>query len=138
MAAERDTVDRLVAAYLKERVGDAFDGRISGVIKAGLFVQLPQFGADGFVPIGSIGEDYYIFDETTRALIGERSGKGYQLADQVQVRLVEVAPLAGAMRFEMLSEPKPLPGGRRSFHKAGLRRRAGDARKDGMSRRGRR
>jgi len=138
MAAERDTVDRLIAAYLKEHVGDTFDGRVSGVTKAGLFVQLPQFGADGFVPMGSLGEDYYIFDETAHAVVGERSGKGYQLADPVQVRIVEVAPLAGAMRFEILTEPKPLPGGRRSFHKAKMRRRAGHARKDGATRRGRR
>ena len=50
MAAERDTVDRLIAAYLAERVDETFDARISGVTKAGLFVQLPQYGADGFIP----------------------------------------------------------------------------------------
>lgn len=118
MAAERDTVDRLVAAYLAERKGETFDARISGVTKAGLFVQLPTFGADGFVPVSSLSGDYYMFDDTTHALFGQRSGKGYQLADRVEVRLVEIAPMAGAMRFEMLSEPKPLPGGKRSFHKA--------------------
>jgi len=118
MAAERDTVDRLIAGYLAGRLNDTFDARISGVTKAGLFVQLPQFGADGFIPVSSLDGDYYIYDETARALFGERTGKGYQLADRVEVRLVEVAPLAGAMRFEMLTEPKPLPGSKRSFHKA--------------------
>ena len=117
MAAERDTVDRLIAAYLAERIDDRFDARISGVTKSGLFVQLPQYGADGFIPVSSLGDDYYMFDEAARALFGERSGKGYQLADRVEVRLVGVAPLAGAMRFEMLTEPKPLPGSKRSFHK---------------------
>lgn len=121
MAAERDTINRLIAAHLAERVDSEFDGRISGVTKAGLFVILPQFGADGFVPIGTLGDDYYLFDETARTLVGERTGKGFQLADPVKVRLIEVAPLAGALRFEMLSEPKPLPGGRRSFHKAKTR-----------------
>ena len=86
--------------------------------KSGLFVQLPQYGADGFIPISSLGDDYYHFDEAARALFGSQSGKGFQLADHVEVRLVEVAPLAGAMRFEMLSEPKPLPGSKRSFHKS--------------------
>ena len=62
------------------------------------------------MPVSSLDGDYYIYDETARALFGERTGKGYQLADRVEVRLVEVAPLAGALRFEMLSEPKPLPG----------------------------
>jgi ribonuclease R len=81
-------------------------------------VKLPVYGADGFIPVSSLGNDYYIFDEAIHALTGERTGKGYQLADTVEVRLVEVAPLAGAMRFEMLSEAKPLPRARRSFHKA--------------------
>ncbi|MEO5322714.1 ribonuclease R [Mesorhizobium sp. CC13] len=125
MAAERDTVDRLIAGFLAERVDETFDARISGVTKAGLFVQLPQYGADGFIPVSSLGDDYYHFDEAARSLFGERTGKGYQLADRVQVRLVEIAPLAGAMRFEMLTEPKPLPGSKRSFHKAkGQRTRA--------------
>ncbi|TGW04553.1 S1 RNA-binding domain-containing protein, partial [Mesorhizobium sp. M2D.F.Ca.ET.145.01.1.1] len=114
MSAERDTVDRLISAYLAERIDDRFDARISGVTKSGLFVQLPQYGADGFIPVSTLGGDYYIYDETARSLFGERSGKGYQLADRVEVRLVEVAPMAGAMRFEMLTDPKPLPGSSRS------------------------
>ena len=118
MAAERDTVDRLIAAFLAEQVDATFAARISGVTKSGLFVQLPQYGADGFIPISTLGDDYYHFDEAARALFGERSGKGFQLADPVEVRLVEVAPLAGSMRFEMLSEPKPLPGSKKSFHKS--------------------
>jgi ribonuclease R len=118
MAAERETVDRLIAAHLATRVEEAFQGRISGVTKAGLFVQLPQYGADGFVPVSTLGDDYYMYDEAAHALFGERTGKGYQLADAVEVKLVEIAPLAGAMRFEMLSEPKPLPGSKQSFHKA--------------------
>ncbi len=134
MAAERETVDRLIAAYLAERVDERFDARISGVVKAGLFVTLPQYGADGFIPVSSLGGDYYIYDEAARSLFGERSGKGYQLADRVEVRLVEVAPMAGAMRFEMLSEPKPLPGSRRSFHKAKGRARASQTRPRGRRR----
>lgn len=123
MAAERETVDRLIAGHLAERRGETFEARISGVTKAGLFVKLPQYGADGFVPVSTLGGDYYIYDETAHTLFGERSGKGFQLGDGVEVRLVEVAPLAGAMRFEMLSEPKALPAGKRSFHKAKKQRR---------------
>ncbi|RVD41719.1 MAG: ribonuclease R [Mesorhizobium sp.] len=135
MAAERDTVDRLVAAYLAERIDERFDARISGVTKAGLFVQLPQFGADGFIPVSSLDGDYYIYDETARSLFGERTGKGYQLADRVEVRLIEVAPMAGAMRFEMLTDPKPLPGSKRSFHKAKGRARASQSRSGPRGRR---
>nr|WP_254026228.1 ribonuclease R [Mesorhizobium ventifaucium] len=135
MAAERDTVDRLIAAYLAERVDERFDARISGVTKSGLFVQLPQYGADGFIPVSSLEGDYYIYDETARSLFGERTGKGYQLADRVEVRLIEVAPMAGAMRFEMLTDPKPLPGSKRSFHKAKGRARASQSRPGSRGRR---
>ena len=122
MAAERDTVDRLIAAHLADRVDERFEARISGVTKAGLFVRLPQFGADGFIPVSSLGSDYYIFDEAARALVGERTRRGFRLADSVDVRLVEIAPLAGAMRFQMLSEPQPMAVATRSFHKAKGRR----------------
>ncbi len=138
MAAERDTVDRLIAAYLAEQVDSVFEGRISGVTKSGLFVQLPQFGADGFVPVSTLGRDYYVFDEVARALVGEKSRKGFQLADPVEVRLVEAAPVSGGMRFEMLSEPKPMAGSQRSWHKGRggrPRERASQRRSPGRSRR---
>lgn len=117
MAAERDTVDRLIAHHLADRIGDDFVGQISGVTKAGLFVSLQQFGADGFVPVSTLGLDYYIYDEAHRSLVGEKSGTGYRLGDQVEVRLAEAIPLAGALRFEMLSEGRKLATATRSFHK---------------------
>src|SRR5690606_41761243 len=97
MAAERETVDRLIAEHLSSRTGETFPARISGIVNAGIFVQLPDFGADGFIPVSSLGDDYYNFDETRHALIGQKSGRGYQLGNSVEVRLIEVAPLAGAM-----------------------------------------
>lgn len=121
MAAERDTVNRLIAHHLAGRIGDEFDGQISGVTKAGLFVTLPQFGADGFVPISTLGRDYYIYDEAHQALSGEKTGLGFRLGDSVQVRLAEAVPLAGALRFEMLSDGRPMPVATRSFHKSGRR-----------------
>jgi len=138
MAAERDTIDRLVAQHLAGQVGQTFEARISGVTKSGLFVQLPQFGTDGFVPVSSLGDDYYIYDETARALVGERTGKGYRLADRVEVSLVEIAPMAGAMRFEMVSEPRPMPVAVRSFHKGKRRSAREGARKGRAPGRGRR
>ncbi|MFN7011919.1 MAG: ribonuclease R [Allorhizobium sp.] len=128
MAAERDTINRLIAHHLAGRIGDEFDGQISGVTKAGLFVTLPQFGADGFIPVSTLGRDYYIYDEAHQALTGERTGLGYRLGDSIEVRLVEAVPLAGALRFEMLSEGRPMPTATRSFHKSGRR---GAAKKPG-------
>jgi ribonuclease R len=127
MAAERETVDRLIAGHLATRVGDEFEARISGVTKAGLFVQLPQFGADGFIPVSSLGGDYYIYDEVSRSLVGERTSKGYQLADQVEVRLAEVTALAGSMVFEIITPPRSMARAMTSFHKG--KRRAGATRR---------
>lgn len=103
MLAERETIDRLIAEWLSDRVGAIFRGRIGGVTKAGLFVKLADTGADGFVPAATLGADYYAYDEVRHALVGSRSGETFQLGDTVEVRLVEVAPLAGALRFEMVS-----------------------------------
>ena len=106
MAAERETNDRLIAAFLAEQIGATFTGRIAGVTRAGLFVKLADTGADGFVPAASLGADYFRFDETHHALIGSRTGETHQLGDVVTVKLLEAAPFAGALRFELLSEGK--------------------------------
>ena len=123
MAAERETTDRLIAAYLADRVGAEFDARISGVARAGLFVRLRETGADGFVPAATIGNDYYRHHEDAHALVGDRTGESYRLGDEVRVRLVEAIPTAGALRFEMLSPGNRqggaagrLPKGRRFNH----------------------
>jgi len=113
MKAERETVDRLIAHHLADRVGATFQGRISGVTRAGLFVKLEDTGADGLVPIRTIGAEYFNYDETRHALVGSRSGAMHRLGDVVDVRLVEAAPVAGALRFELLSEGESVPRERR-------------------------
>lgn len=103
MLAERDTIDRLIALWMSDQVGATFQGRIAGVIKSGLFVRLEETGADGFVPASTIGLDYYRYDEASHALVGDKTGETNQLGDQVEVRLVEAAPFAGALTFELVS-----------------------------------
>ncbi|MCE6077603.1 ribonuclease R [Agrobacterium vitis] len=131
MAAERDTINRLIAHHLATRIGDEFDGQVSGVTKSGLFISLPQYGADGFIPVSTLGRDYFIYDEAHQALTGEKTGLGYQLGDSVSVKLVEAVPLAGALRFEILSEGKKMPTGIRSFHKATRRGQPGPGKTPG-------
>lgn len=112
MAAERETVDRLIAAHLAGQTGAIFKGRIGGVAGAGLFVTLDDSGADGFVPVTTLGTDYFVHDEIAHALVGERTGETHQLGDRVEVRLVEATPVSGGMRFELVSagrEGKPHP-----------------------------
>jgi ribonuclease R len=123
MAAERETIDRLIAHHLADRIGATFQGRISGVVRSGMFIKLTDTGADGFVPAATIGADYYRFDEGRHALVGDRTGETYRLGDPVEVRLVEAAPVAGALRFELLSEG-------RTTGKPGKARRRGKPEKD--------
>lgn len=104
MKAERETADRLIAHYLADRIGNVFQGRISGVTRSGLFVKLEDTGADGLIPIRTLGTEYFNYDEARHALVGSRSGAMHRLGDVVEVRLVEAAPVAGALRFELLSE----------------------------------
>jgi len=104
MAAERETVDRLIAAHLADKVGATFEGRIAGVTRAGLFVKLADTGADGFIPAATLGDEYFRYEEALHALVGSRSGTTLRLGDPVAVRLVEAAPLAGALRFELIRE----------------------------------
>nr|WP_237482433.1 ribonuclease R [Lichenibacterium sp. 6Y81] len=113
MAAERETIDRLIAGFLSEKIGATFAGRLSGVTKAGLFVRLVETGADGFVPAAHLGDEYFSFDEPGRAMVGTRTGTTYRLGDEIEVRLVEVAPVAGALRFEVVG------GGQRRARRGG-------------------
>jgi len=119
MAAERDSTDRYVAAFMEDRVGAVFAGRITGVTRFGLFVRLKETGADGLVPIRTIGAEFFRHDERRHALVGEKSGMAYTLGDTVMVRLREAAPLTGGLRFELvgdtLASERPIPSKRNPF-----------------------
>jgi ribonuclease R len=104
MAAERETMDRLIASHLAGQTGAQFRGRIGGVVGVGLFIKLDDTGADGFVPVSSLGSDYFVYSEIEHALIGQRTGEMFQLGDRVEVKLLEVTPISGGLRFEMISE----------------------------------
>jgi ribonuclease R len=113
MTAERETNDRLIAHFLADRVGASFQGRISGVTRAGLFVKLEETGADGFIPAASLGAEYFRYDEARHALVGEGSGETHRLGDPVKVQLVEAVPVAGALRFALLSAGRIEPSTRK-------------------------
>jgi len=102
MAAERETIERLIANHLAGEVGATFEGRIAGVTRSGLFVKLSETGADGFIPAATLGADYFRYEENQHALIGTRSGETHRLGDLVSVKLLEVAPFAGALRFALI------------------------------------
>ena len=102
--AERDAVDRFTAAFLAERVGATFSGRITGVTRFGLFVELDETGADGLVPVSSLPDDQYEHQERSHALVGRRSGRSYRLGAPVKVKLVEADPVLGSTLFALLED----------------------------------
>jgi ribonuclease R len=115
MVAERDTTDRYLAAYLSERVGNEFTGRVSGVARFGIFVKLDETGADGLVPIRSIGNEYFLFDSEANTLMGSDTGRIITIGQRATVRLAEAAPLTGGIELELLSlDGDTLPRGRPS------------------------
>ena len=126
MVAERETVDRLIAHFLAEKIGATFDGNVSGVTRSGLFVKLDETGADGFIPARTLGSDYFRYREAEHALVGDATGETHRLGDRVKVRLVEAVPVAGALRFELLSEGRPSLPGRRRDHRTGPRTSRGE------------
>ncbi|MCY1671722.1 VacB/RNase II family 3'-5' exoribonuclease [Novosphingobium sp. SL115] len=100
MEAERETIDRYVAAWLSTRVGEVFSTRITGVQKFGLFATIIGLGGDGLVPVSTLGAERFGFDEKAQRLIGELSGEEFAIGMILKLRLAEANPLTGALKFE--------------------------------------
>jgi ribonuclease R len=118
-AAERDAVDRYLAAHLAERVGHVFAARVSGVTRFGLFVTLEENGASGLVPFRGLPEDRWVHEPATHSLSGARTRLSFRLGDAVEVRLAEAVPVTGGLVFHLMqgapakrAGPRPAPGGR--------------------------
>ncbi|WP_112320453.1 ribonuclease R [Oceanibium sediminis] len=112
MQAERETTDRYLAAYLADRVGNEFAGRVSGIARFGIFVKLEETGADGLVPIRSLGDEFFHYDREAQTLMGDRSGRIIALGQRALVRLTEAEAVTGGLIFEVLElEGESLPRG---------------------------
>src|SRR6056297_752166 len=102
MVAERDTNDRYLAAFLSERLGEEFTGKISGIARFGVFVKLDETGADGLVPMRALGREYFHFDRERGTLMGADTGRIIALGQRVTVRLAEAAPVSGGLAFDIV------------------------------------
>ena len=107
-AAEREAVDRYLAASMADKVGTTFAARISGVARFGLFVTLSETGANGFVPVADLPDDHWLFEEAAQTLSGRRTRRVYRLAQPVEVRLVEASPVTGGLLFRVEDPPGEL------------------------------
>ena len=105
MEAERETVDRYVAAHLSTKVGEVLETRITGVASFGFFATVDGIGGDGLVPISTLGNDYFRFDEATKSIEGDVSGTRYTIGQILSMRLAEANPISGSLRFELPDAP---------------------------------
>jgi len=99
MEAERDTIDRYVAAWLSARVGEVFDTRITGVQAFGFFATILGMGGDGLVPVSTLGREHFLYEEASQSLIGEASGTTYSSGDRLKLKLAEANALTGSLKF---------------------------------------
>ncbi len=113
-AAERSAADRYIAAFLAERVGASFAARVSGVTRAGLFITLAETGADGLIPMRSLGDDYYVHDEAHHRLVGRRTHRTFTLGDPVTARLAEANTVTGSLLFALEDEEAARPAKHRA------------------------
>jgi ribonuclease R len=111
--AERDAIDRYLAAYMADKVGANFAARISGVTRFGLFVTVAESGASGLVPVRSLPDDFWQHDEREQTLTGRRTHLAFRLAQEVEVRLAEASPVTGGLVFHILQGSPDRPRGGR-------------------------
>ncbi len=116
--ATRDVISWLKAEFMQEKVGQEFEGIISGVKEFGIFVQLNEIFVDGLVHVTGLGNDYYHFDPARYQLMGERSGQRFRLGDQVRVRVARVNLDEAKIDFDLISHAAK-PGARKSRKKSG-------------------
>ncbi|MBN8808539.1 MAG: RNB domain-containing ribonuclease [Sphingomonas sp.] len=133
MEAERDTIDRYVAAYLAERVGELVEVRITGVTNFGFFATVDGIGGDGLMPVRDLGGEYFRYDEAAKKLVGEASGDEYAIGQTLTLRLAESNPVSGALRFE-LPEGRGAASGARPPRVLKRRGRPGNIRHQGKRR----
>ena len=146
MEAERDTIDRYVAAWLSHRIGENFETRITGVQSFGFFATILGLGGDGLVPVSTLGAEHFRHDEAAQSLVGETSGTSYTAGDRLTLKLAEANPLTGALKFVPVdsggnaieprgSRPAPRYGEKkRGKYKTGKRGRPSNIRHQGRRR----
>ncbi|MGE5063215.1 MAG: ribonuclease R [Myxococcales bacterium] len=109
MEAERETIDRYVAAFLADQVGQLVECRITGVQPFGFFATVEDLGGDGLILAKDLGQEYFRYDEGAKQLVGEETGEAYHIGQRLTLRLAEANPVSGSLRFEL---PEGSYGGR--------------------------
>ncbi len=105
--AERDAIDRYLAAFMATRIGETFDVRISGVTGFGLFVTIQSNGASGLVPLTSLPDDRWLHEDAAHRLIGARTRLVFTLGDAAEAQLVTADSRTGSLQFRLMQGSPP-------------------------------
>ena len=106
--AERDVKDYYKAVYMEDKVGEEFDGVVSSVTSFGMFIELPNT-VEGLSRLANMGDDYYIYDEMTYTIIGERTRKTYRIGDPVRIKVANVNVDLREIDFKILYKLEDRP-----------------------------
>ncbi len=111
--AERDLMEWKKVKFMQDRVGEVFDGLITSVTKFGCFVELTDLFVEGLVPLNTLTDDRYTFHESTREIIGQRSGKRYHLGQRIRVLVDRIDPVEKKIQFAVFEEEPVRAKGKR-------------------------
>lgn len=99
---EREAIELLKLRFMKDKIGEKFEGIITGVISAGVFVELKDYVIEGFIPIQGFKDDEYVYDEENQRIVGIKKGKVYRLGDILKVKVISVDEKFGKMELSPL------------------------------------
>ncbi len=102
VAAERSSIKYKQVEFMREHLGEEFDGIISGVTNWGIYVEISENGCEGMVPLQTLDDDYYVFDEEEMAIIGNQHKHKFTLGDEVRVQVASANLLKKQLDFEMI------------------------------------
>jgi len=99
--AERELIEWKKVSFMAQHVGDEFDALIISLIKFGFFVELTDLFVEGFVSLATLGDDYYIYRERQRAIVGQHTQRAFQLGESLRVRLDRIDPSSNKLEFSL-------------------------------------
>jgi ribonuclease R len=119
MEAEREMVDLKKMQFMRDKIGEEYDGFITGVAQFGLFVELVDLFVEGMIPVATLPADYYVHQEKSHSLVGERSRASYRIADRIRVKVAAVNEARKQVEFALVGtlEKRPIvpPGAGDSY-----------------------
>lgn len=100
--AERDSIKFMQVKFMEKHLGETFTGVISGVAEFGFWVEIPENGAEGLIKLRDLVDDSYVYEKATHAVYGSKTGKKYQLGDQVQIKVIKANLIQKQLDFKIV------------------------------------